>query len=176
MSMLGMYDDISVGDWQRDYLYKVSIQPPLLILPQLLALGDVDIFITDFKSPGSKQKVIKQDFAGQWANFAGPLDSPGTTEANFLIDENGKLMKFLEAWHTMSGSDENAAAFPKHQYIGTVSCTLYKMDKEEPVVTYTLFNAWLPEIGELNADKTKENLMQVKCSIAYDKRRVQFHT
>jgi hypothetical protein len=172
MSLLGMYEDVSQGDWQRDYLYRVSIIPPLLIsgvLPE-----DIDIFITDFKAPGTKQKVIKQDFAGQWANFAGPLDSSGQTEATMLVDEGGKLYKFLESWHSMSGDDATASAFPKNQFIGSVSATLYKTDKSTPVMTTILTGAWIPELGELSLDKTQENLLKVKVIFAFDKRQVVF--
>jgi len=173
MSLLGMYEDISQGDWQRDYLYKVSINPPLLAAP--LLPEDIDIFITDIKAPGSKQKVIKQDFAGQWANFAGPLDSSGMTEATMLVDENGRLYKFLEAWHSLSGDDANASAFPKNQFVGQVTVTLYKTDKSTPVMSIILTGAWIPELGELPTDKTQENLLKVKVVFAFDKRQTVFY-
>lgn len=173
MSLLEMYEDISQGDWQRDYLYKVSISPPPLVQGALPA--DIDVFITDFKAPGSKQKIIKQDFAGQWANFAGPLDASGLTEATMLVDENGKLFKFLEAWHSLSGDDTNASAFPKAQFVGSLTATLYKTDKTDPVMSTILTGVWIPELGELSLDKTQENLLKVKVIFSYDKRQVVFY-
>jgi len=173
MSLLGLYDTVSTGDWQRDYLFKVTMSPPVLAAPFLPA--DVDVYIESFKVPGSKQKVIKQDFSGQWACFAGPLDSPGTTDVEFRLDEGGKLMKFLEAWHSLTGSDLNDSAFPKNQTIGTISVTMYRTDKDTPVATVTMYNAWLPEVGDLAFDKTKEDLLKVKVTIAFDRRATVFH-
>lgn len=173
MDLISMYGEVSLGDWQREYLYKVVITPPVLITS--LLPPDVDVFIQDFKAPGSRVKVIKKDISGQWANFAGPLDAPGTTEATFMVDENNVIMKFLEAWHAMSGDDGSDSAYPKADYVGTIRATLYKTDKDTPVLTVTLLNAWLPEVGELSLDKTKDGLLTTKGVIAYDRRQVTFH-
>jgi hypothetical protein len=173
MSLLGLYDTVATGDWQREYLFKVTFRPPVLAAPLLPA--DIDIFIMDFKAPGSKQKVIKKDFSGQWANFAGPLENSGTTDVTFQVDENRQLFAFLEAWHALSGSDITAAALPKSDVIGEISATLYRTDKDTPVQTITLLNAWLPEIGDLALDKTKDGLLTVKVTIAYDGRQTTFN-
>ena len=171
--LLSMYEEVATGDWQREYLYKITFTPPTLILP--LYPQNIDVFCLNFKAPGSKQKVNKKDWAGQWANFAGPLDNSGTTDGEFAIDENNVLMAFLEAWHALSGSDLTAAAFPKADFIGTMIATLYRTDKETPVLSTILSNVWIPEIGELSTDKTKDGFLTAKVTIAYDGRKVMFH-
>lgn len=172
MSLLSLYNSVAMGDWQREYLYKVTMTPP--VLAAALLPTEIDMYINDIKMPGSKQKVIKKDFAGQWANFAGPLDNAGTTEMTFQVDEGGKIFAFLEAWHSLSGSDLTAAAFPKSSITGQIFVTLYKTDKDTPVQTVALMNAWIPEIGDLSLDKTKDGLLTVKVVVAYDSRSVTF--
>jgi len=171
--LLSLYEDVSMGDWQREYLYKIYFAPPVLVLPFYPA--NIDIFCLNFKAPGSQQNVIKRDFAGQWANFAGTLKNSGVTEGEFVLDENNVLMRFLESWHTLTGSDLDATAFPRSAVVGTMTATLYKTDKDTPVVSILLKNVWIPEIGELGTDKTKDNFLTTKASIAYDGRQVMFH-
>lgn len=173
MSLLDSYEDVATGDWARDYLFKVVFEPPTLILP--LYPLDLDVFILNFKAPGSKVKVIKKDWAGQWSNFAGPLDSPGTTDFELQVDEAGRILTFLEAWRNLSGSDDNAASVPKRDFVGKAHITLYRTDKETPIQTVTLYNAFIPSTDDLALNKAGEGLLSVKASMAYDRRGTSYH-
>lgn len=173
MSLISEYQDMSTGDWARDYLFSVMFQPPVLVAP--LYPSDFDSYVLNFKAPGSKSKVIKKDWAGQWANFAGPLDNSGITEIELQVDESNRLKRFLDAWHALSGSDVDAAAFPKSQIVGQMHVTMYRTDKTTPIQTVTLYNVWLPEVGDLAMNKAGEGLLSVKVSVAYDRRGSTYH-
>lgn len=173
MSLLSDYQDMSTGDWARDYLFGVIFEPPVLAAP--LYPSDLDIFVLNTKIPGSKTKVIKKDWAGQWANFAGPLDNSGIAEIELQVDEGGRIMKFIELWHSLTGSDVDASAFPKSQTLGKMLITLYRTDKSTPIQTTTLYQVWFPEVGDLGLNKAGEGLLSVKLSVAYDRKGTTYH-
>lgn len=166
-SLIELFEKVATGNWQREYFYKLTCSPPAGALP---LPADIDIFFDNFRAPGSKHGVIKKNIAGQWANYAGVLDNPGVTDGLIRLDEGGVILSFFERWHALSGSDISAAAFPKSEIVGTVTATLYKTDKTTPVMAVVLSNAWIPEIGDLSLDKTKDGFLTTKITIAYDKR------
>jgi hypothetical protein len=166
---------VSFGDWQKDYLYKVSI----LAEPAALASapkGDldpqsIDAFLDSFPIPASKVSSQKRRWAGQWFMFSGKLETQNTVQVTCRYDTNNRLYKYLLAWHHLSGNEENAQAVPKSEYIGQIQMLLYKGDKETPSGTYfTLKNVWVPEISDLQLNKANDGLLTFTATLAFDKR------
>ena len=167
--------DQTFGDWQRDYLYQLMVTKEPIAADFATNKGDIDknsldAYCDAFPLPNSKQNSIKRMWAGKWFMGSSKLDSANTVSLTFRFDEHNKLYQYLNAWHQLSGSDQHAASVPKYEYIGDIALVLYKSDKTSIGKGWTLKNAWIAELSDLNLDKTKDGYLTFTVSIAYDKK------
>jgi len=163
------------GDWQKDYLYKVIIdtEPTGLIAADKgdLEAGAIDAFLDAFPVPQSKVSSQRRRWAGQWWMFSGKLDTQNTVTVTCRYDTGNRLYRYLNAWHELSGTDVEGSQSPKSEYVGKLRLIMYKGDKETPSPTsFELVNAWIPELSDLNLDKTKDSVLTFTATIAFDKR------
>jgi len=168
-------NDLTFGDWQRDYLYKVVIvkeptAPLYATLKGGLDVTKLDAYLDSFPIPNSAQTPQKRRWAGQWFMFHGKLSSTNTIQITCRYDESNLLYQFLEAWHQCSGSDATAASASKAEYRGELAILTYKTDKETPSGGYLFKGAWVAELSDLDLAKSKDGLVTFTATIAYDKR------
>jgi len=170
------------GDWQRDYLFKVEFET-LPKAPRFAELaGDIDpasldLFIESFPVPESKTDTVRKRRSGQWAIFPTKQGAPGSIRINLNYDEHNRAYRLFHACRQLTGnyqgvssSYEDGSAVSKPFYVFNLVLMLYKTDKESIGKGYRLKNAWVSEIDDLALDKTKDGLLPLGVTIAYDKR------
>jgi hypothetical protein len=166
--------DVSVGEWQREYLYKVSIlQIPSGMsgnLPAGFNPDLLDLYCNTIPFPETKVKEIEQKWAGQRDFWAGTIDTSGEIEGTFRFDEPGRAYDFFHTWRQLAGKDESAAQVPKWMYIGSLKFSLYSVDKETLLKSWAIKRAWVNEISTLETDKTKEGILTFKAKLKYGER------
>jgi hypothetical protein len=168
-------NSVTFGDWQRDYLYKLlvtkePIDPAFTASKGGIDKDQIDAYCDAAPLPNSKQNVLKRMWAGKWYNVSSKLDSANTVQLTFRVDEHNLVLKYLSAWHNLSGSDATAASLPKAMYIGEIALLLYKTDKVSVGSGYSLKNAWISEFSDITLDKAKDGIITITVTIAYDKR------
>jgi len=168
-------NDLTFGDFQRDYLYQVLITvepsaPGFSAAKGAIDPKTLDAFCDAFPIPNSKQSTLRRMWAGRWYMGSSKLDSANTVQATFRYDENNKLYQYLYAWNQLTGSDGGGVIVPKYQYVGEISLVLYKSDKTSIGKGYTLKKAFIPELSDLNLDKSKDGYLSFTATIAYDKK------
>jgi hypothetical protein len=178
--LIGSFDRVAVGNWQRDYLFKVTFpEIPVLVQAKMASLGvtgdDMDLYVLEAPGIGSKVDIKKMEWGGQWANFPVGLTGTGEAAITFGIDENAISYQVIQFWRQLSGRDSNGAtAVPKSLAIGQMMMALYGTDKETPGLSITLLNFWFNEVGELALKKDGNGLLQFKSNAGWDKRLVTF--
>jgi hypothetical protein len=178
--LIGSFDRVAVGNWQRDYLFKVTFpELPALVLAKMQSLGiqpdAMDLYVLEAPGTGSKVEVKKLEWGGQWANFPVGLTGTGECPITFGVDESTISYQVIQYWRQLSGKDSNGATVvPKALAIGQMMVTLYGTDKETPGLSITLKNFWFNEVGELALKKDGNGLLQFKTNAGWDKRFVTF--
>jgi hypothetical protein len=178
--LIGSFDRVAVGNWQRDYLFKVTFPTlPALVLAKMQSLGvqpdDMDLYVLEAPGAGSKVGIKKMEWGGQWANYPVGLDGTGDASITFGVDEDMVSYQVIQYWRQLSGKDSNGAtAVPKELAIGEMMLTLYSTDKETPGMSIILERFWFNEVGELALKKDGNGLLQFKAGAGWDRRKVIF--
>lgn len=172
---LSTVNSTTFGDWQRDYLFKVLIlseptAPEYQSLKNGFNKDTIDMFVDSFPLPGSKTGATRRKWGGNWAMFPGKLESANTFSVRWAYDESNGLYRFLKACCTLSGADGTGVAVARDKYLFDLGLQLYKTDQVTPGKGYRFVNTWIPEVGDLELDKTKDGLLMFSATFAYDKK------
>lgn len=165
----------TIGDFQRDYLYKLQfITYPDALNAKIANLRSIvdnlDLICTSSPIPEVKIKGIKILYAGMWGWWAGPNESSGTVQWMFRIPRDYGGLDFFEAWRDLNGDGENGLALPKPLTLGTVKQSLVDVDKTTVLKAYVLKNLSIYAIDAIEFKKEGTDIQTFKVTANYEKR------
>lgn len=146
------YNTASVNDFARTNLFRV------------IALGGTRfttndlLYITTTTLPARAIQNVEVPFMGLRFNVPGTVNYPNSAGWNvtFRLPQNYDIRRKFEDWQKQVFDDSNSTGaynIPSKDAANQVVIVL--IDKAgTPIRTYTLFGAWIQQIGELSLDMT----------------------
>ncbi|SRR6266478_2808715 len=177
--MLNVQDmNSTVGDFQREYLFKVAIIAyPAHVGTTFSGAADfaknVDLYTEKFKLPESKTAALKIKWAGMWAWFSGIQDPAGYVLLSLRCDRQYKSLDFFEAWKAGSGTNEDGSAQPKSANLGQFEVYMVDVDKTTILKTFVLDQVQIFEVQEVDIDKGGENETKINVLVHYETKRIK---
>ncbi len=166
----------NVQDFQRDYLWKVSIAvPPLGLIGRYpeyskAVLDNIDLWMNVIKTPSSNNKAIVLNWGGERSVWAGPSEAENTMDCEAYVDMNWINYDLLDACQQLTGTNESNASVTKPFYVMDIDLVLYAVDKETIVKKFTLKRAWIQKIDSIDLKKDGSDFAKFNFTIAFDKR------
>lgn len=165
----------TIGDYQRNYLYKVYIEqvPPVVIasFPQALNFQkQVDIYNTKAVFPNRKTKPININWCGEFFVIPGVDESTRQSDFEFVDDESMNVYDFFMALKDLTGNEENQAAVYGIQSKFNMGVAKVSVNKSTITAYRRLVGCRVYELdsGE-GLSKDGDNITKVKVSIAWDR-------
>ena len=165
----------TIGDYQRQYLYKVFIeQVPAVItanFPEALAFQkEVDIYNTKAVFPDRKTAKILIRWCGEFFNIPGVDQSTRETDFEFQDDEPMLCYDFWSALKDLTGNEENQAGVYGIQSKFNIGVAKISVDKETITAYRRLVGVRVYEVdsGE-GLGKDAENITKVRVNISWDR-------
>lgn len=164
----------SVGEHQREYLYKMSITTPPKASGEVdnfdVMSQNMDLYNTKGVFPGRKTGDILLKWSGESYHATGVDESTKTGTLTFRSDEKAKIYKFWNQLHELTGNEENHAAHTKEDAKMDISCWQVSVDKETITNAVTLKDVLVLEVGDMSVDKEGTGIATFPVNIAWDKR------
>jgi hypothetical protein len=164
----------SVGELQRNYLYKTVIETiPLQVVsnfPEAVLLKDViDVYNTKGIFPARKTDPIQLWWAGEQFNHSGRDASPKTGDLTFRLSQDMKIKDFFEAAKDLTGDSKNHAAVNKPFQTLTLGVYMVSVDKKTVTDYRQLINVLVLSVEDITLDKEGSDVSTFRVNIAWDK-------
>jgi hypothetical protein len=164
----------SVGEFQRDYLFKMVVESyPASILvtcPQAPSVSDViDLYLAKGVFPNRKTNPIQLWWSGESYYFAGRDESTKTGDLTFRLDEAMKIKDFFEACKDLTGNTENHAAVNKPLAVLTLGVYLINVGKDTVTDYRRLVDVLVYSIDSINPDKEGSGVQTFTVNISWDR-------
>lgn len=163
----------SVGEHQREYLYKMAIITDPALSSQITnysAIKDnMDLYNVKGIFPNRKNADILIRWAGESYHFAGVDESTKNGDLTFRADEDGKIYRFWSDFKNMTGDDDNHVAQLKNSITFDMEVYQVSVDKETVTNAVILKNVQVLGVGDLTVDKEGQNTSMFTVSIVWDK-------
>jgi hypothetical protein len=159
----------SVGEFQRDYLFKVVVETlPTGFTYDSVIKDEIDCFLTKGIFPSRKTAEIAVKWGGETVYFSGVDESPKTGDLVFRLDEAVRIKDFWEALKDLTGDSDGAATWKSLQ---TLSLKVYLMsvDKQHIREGRKLENVIVYSVEDLNLDKEGSGIETFKVHISWDR-------
>jgi hypothetical protein len=160
------YNAAVVNDFARKNLFRV------------IAIGGTTfdtnelLYITTTTMPAKAITNVELPFMGLKFNVPGTVNYPGSAgwKVEFRLPQNVSIRQKLEAWISSIFDDSTSTGnynIPSPNVANSIIIAL--IDKQgNPLETYTLYGAWLQELGELALDITDAGtVLTQSATIAY---------
>ena len=174
MSLTAQNVHSSIGEFQRNYLYKMYIEnvPDVLIekFPNALSFRDeVDIYNTKAVFPDRKTNASPKKYAGEF--FYIPTTESNTKEADFefFSDEDRWAWDFFSACKDLTGNDENEAGVRGIASKINIGIARVSVDKKTITAYRRLQGCRVYGIDESETTKDGEDITVLKVNIKWDR-------
>jgi hypothetical protein len=176
-SLEGFKDSFQGG--ARAYLFDMA--PPIGLPTLLLALFPTtpQYHVKAASLPGTDIEEITTNYMGAEARWAGSRRFSDWT-VTYNMDIDGDLRKFFEAWVSVIHDPILTGAYGSPSYLGGLlsgdfngvpylsTLVFNQLDGEgEPVLTFTLMNAWPKNIGPATMDYSSQDVTQFDVTFSY---------
>jgi hypothetical protein len=162
----------SIGELQRDYLFKVAFIGqagiPKTYLGSTGGYAIIDCFLTKEVFPTRKTAEIPVKWGGETMYISGPDESSKTGELVFRLDEGMVILNLWEDLKTLTGDLASHAAAQKANQTLTLEVYLVARDKETITDARRLNNVIVYSVEDINLDKEASGIQTFKVSISWD--------
>lgn len=165
----------TIGDYQRNYLYKIFIEnvpaPVIVTFPEALSYSsEVDIYNQKAVFPDRKTNKIPIKWCGEFFNIPGTDASTRDANLEFVDDEDQKTYKFWSALKDLTGNEDNQAGVFGTQSKFNIGIAKISVDKETITAYRRLVGVRVYEVnaGE-GLSKDGDNITKVSVNIAWDR-------
>ena len=164
----------TIGDYQRNYLYKVFIEtvPAVIVanFPNALSFQkEVDIYNTKAVFPNRKTDPITKNWGGEFFVIPGVDKSERQTDFEFVDDESMWCYDFFMALKDLTGNEQNQAGVYGIQAKFNMGVAKISVDKETITAYRRLVGCRVYELDAGDLDKAGDNTTAVKVNIAWDR-------
>jgi hypothetical protein len=160
------YNAASFNDFARKNLFRIVSIGGITFSPDEL------LYITTTTMPAKAIQNVELPFMGLKFNVPGTVNYPNSAgwKVEFRLPQNISIRQKLEGWITSIFDDSTSTGnynIPSPNANNSIIIVL--IDKQgNPLETYTLFGAWLQEVGELALDITNAGeVLTQSATIAY---------
>ena len=164
----------TIGDYQRNYLYKLFIEdvpaPVLAKFPQALKFSSIaDIYNSKAVFSDRKTEKIEIKWAGEFFKIPGVDGSTRETDFEFYVDEDMWAYDFFSALKDLTGNENNQAGVYGIQAKFNIGVAMVSVTKETITAYRRLVGVRVYEvdIGEVTKDGSDVNKLRV--NIAWDR-------
>jgi hypothetical protein len=162
----------SIGELQRDYLFKVQIAE----FPSGLDNSsdydslkeDIDAYLVKGVFPNRKTAEIAHKWSGETFYFSGVDESPKTGDLVFRMDEDSLNFKFWDKVQQLTGDRVSHAAAPKYKQTFKINVFMIKTDKQTVSTARTLSNVIAYSGEDIAPDKEASGIQLFKVHISWD--------
>jgi hypothetical protein len=160
----------SIGELQRDYLFKLVVEsvPPSL-LPYAATKDAVDLYMTKGIFPNRKTDPIQVWWSGESYYHSGRDASTKNGDITFRLDEGTKIKQFWEAAKDLTGNLGNHAAVKKPLQTLQLKVYLISVDKETITDARRLVDVLVYSVDSINPDKEGSGLVTFTVNISWDR-------
>ena len=163
----------SVGEHQRDYLFKGSIivDPKLANNVRNYAeyKSNMDLYNTKGVFPEHSHTDIEMKWSGETYHLMGPEDSSKSGTLTFIQDEAGKSRTFWYDMWQMGGEENNHASNIKPLIVFDFETYLVSVDKTTITDAVVLKNVQVKKVGAISLDKAGSGVTTFDVDIVWDK-------
>ena len=167
--------NVTVGDLQRNYLFKVMVPvlPTALptVLPDALTIANnMDVYVEKLPNPESSNKPIGFKWSGEQVWYSGPNDAPMTVVLSLRCDRTWAAHKFFKFWKDLGGSDATQAAFPKPMTLGQMDLLTVDVDKTTVLHATELHKVQIFKVGQQEYDKGGDAEVKFDVTIHFERK------
>jgi len=161
----------TIGDFQRNYLYKIFIEdvpaPVMAKFPKALQFSSIaDIYNEKAIFADRKTAKIKIPWAGEFFNIPGVDESTRETDLSFYVDEEMWCYDFFSALKDLTGNEDNQAGVFGIEAKFNIGVAMVSVTKETITAYRRLIGVRVygVDIGEVNKGGTEVNKLTVNIS------------
>lgn len=163
----------SVGEWQRDYLFAMSItkdpKRKNLVDDYDILKQNLDLYNTKGLFPDRATGRIEVKWGGETFNVSGVDESTKQGSLTFRADEKRKIRKFWRQLKELTGDESSHAAYPKAEAMFDLDVYMLGVDKTTITDAVTLKNVLALKVGELSPDKEGSGIATFTVDICWDR-------
>ncbi len=169
----------TIGDYQRNYLYKVFIEnvPEVVIarFPDALTLQkEIDIYNSKAIFPNRQTNEIKIPWSGEFFEIPGTDNSTRNADFEFFDDEPKKLYDFFMACKDLTGNEDNQASVYGVDAKFNMGVAKVSVDKETITAYRRLVGVRVYGLDASEVDKGGSDILKVKVSIRWDRNKEDY--
>lgn len=165
----------TVGEFQRQYLYKIFIEdvpaPVIANFPEALSFQkEVDVYNTKAVFPDRKTDPIQKKWCGEFFYIPGVDKSTRLSEFEFVDDEPMWCYDFFMALKDLTGNEENQASVYGVQSKFNIGIAKVSVDKKTITAYRRLVGCRVYDVvpGD-GLEKEGEGTSSVKVNIGWDR-------
>lgn len=163
----------SIGEFQRNYLFKLSIPSFPRTLADFLgnfnyAKDSMDLYLTKGIFPNQKTNPIQVYWAGEFVYYSGRDESTKLGDLTFRLDQGMKIKDFWEAAKQLTGDLFNHAAAPKPLQTMTLIVDMVNVGKRLITESRELVNVMVYSVDTINLDKEGSEIATFTVNISWD--------
>jgi len=163
----------SIGELQRDYLYKLVIESyPVsmnLTYPNSSVMKDmIDLYNTKGIFPNRKTDPIQLWWAGEFGHVSGRDSSTKNGDLTFRLSQDMGIKDFFEAGKDLTGSLRGHAAANKPLQLFNFGVFMIDVGKEKVTDYRGLRNVMILGIDNVTPDKEGSGIVAFTVNIAWD--------
>lgn len=164
----------TIGDYQRNYLYKVYIEdvpePVKAKFPQALQFSTIaDIYNSKAIFSDRKTNKISIRWGGEFFNIPGTDNSTRETDFEFFVDEPMWAYDFFSALKDLTGNEDNQAGVYGIQSKFNIGVALVSVDKETITAYRRLVGVRVYEVDIGEVTKDGDNINRLRVNISWDR-------
>ena len=164
----------TIGDYQRNYLYKIFIEDvPDSVkakFPQALKFSSIaDIYNSKAVFSDRKTAKIPIKWAGEFFNIPGVDQSTRETDFEFFVDEDMWCYDFFSALKDITGNEDNQASVYGIQGKFNLGVALVSVTKETITAYRRLVGVRVYEVDIGEVTKDGDNINKLRVNISWDR-------
>lgn len=164
----------TIGDYQRNYLYKLFIEnvptPVMAKFPQALKFSSIaDIYNSKAIFADRKTAKIEIKWAGEFFKIPGVDQSTRETDLEFYVDEDMWAYDFFSALKDLTGNEDNQAGVYGIQAKFNIGVAMVSVTKETITAYRRLVGVRVYEVDIGEVTKDGETVNKLRVNIAWDR-------
>jgi hypothetical protein len=160
----------SIGELQRDYLFRIEIlRTPNGFKGSLTHKDNIDIYMTKGVFPNRKTEEIALKWAGESIYYSGVDGSPKTGDLVFRLPQNMGVKDLWEDLKDLTGDQAAHAAALKQNQTLDIAVYLISVNKKTVTEARKLENVLVFSVEDINLDKEGSGISTFKVHISWDR-------